>query len=167
MIERTIIRVGIIFGILAFPTLFKRPSNKLWVSLFIINGIFNHVLDRILITTKKLKYPKRFLPRIFKVNVVYDYLVCPYLSVWFAQQTYHDKLPKILMKAFFFTIPQASYEIWLERKTDTMKFSRSWEWYYSIFLVFIVKLISRGVLSILKLFMSMIIQRSSIHDKNT
>lgn len=36
IVERFIIYFGIIFGTLSFPTLFKRPSAILWISLFLV-----------------------------------------------------------------------------------------------------------------------------------
>ncbi|OZM56371.1 hypothetical protein CIB95_11385 [Lottiidibacillus patelloidae] len=152
-IEKGMLRFGIIFGLLAFPTLFRKQKNKLWLSLFLINGITNHLIDRILVRKKKLKYPKRHLPKIFKVNVTYDYLVCSYISVWFCQTTYNDKFSKILAKSFLFAVPQAAYEIFLERKTKLLHFKRGWEWYHSALLVLLVKLLSRCYLSVAKLIL--------------
>ncbi|MBB6452685.1 hypothetical protein HNQ94_001131 [Salirhabdus euzebyi] len=151
MKSNVIVKLGIVFGILSFPTLFRKPSGKLWVPFFLLNGAINHVFDKILVTRKKVKYPVRFLPNIFKINVVYDYLVCPYLSVWFCQSTYHSKLPGIITKLILFGLPQGAYEIWLERKTKTLQFRKNWRWMYSLFLVFIVKILSRGLLELFKI----------------
>ncbi len=115
MKERIILIAGIIFGLVSIPTLFKKPSVKLWLPLFIVDGLVNYAFDKTLVKTKQLKYPVRFLPRKFQINVVYDFLVCPFLSLWYCQSTYNSKLPGIIGKLMLFGIPQSVYEIWLER----------------------------------------------------
>jgi len=150
MIEKFILKFGIAFGILAFPTLFKKPNTKIWISLFLLNGLNNFLFDLVLVKTKKIKYPVRLLPKIFKVNIVYDLLVCPYLSVWFCQSTYNSNLKDILKKLTIFSLPQAIYEVLLESKTNSLKFKNNWSWWYSLYLVFIVKILSRSLLELLK-----------------
>jgi hypothetical protein len=148
MLERLILKAGFVFGVLAFQTLLKKPA-KLWLPLYLINGLMNHVFDHYLVTKRKVTYPTRFLPKVFKINFVYDYLVCSFLSVWYCQSTQHSKLKGLLWKLLLFSLPQGAYEIWLERKTKLMKFKGNWKWIYSLFLVVIVKLLSRGICAIL------------------
>ncbi|MBM7573326.1 CBO0543 family protein [Aquibacillus albus] len=152
MIERLIIKFGIVFGVLAFPTLFRKPSAKIWIPLYLCNCIVNYLFDMALVKTKKVMYPIRFLPKIFKINVVYDFLVCPFLSVWYCQSTYNSKLSGLIIKLLVFGIPQAIYEVFLERKTDALKFKGNWRWFHSFFLVFVVKIISRCTFRRLKFF---------------
>ncbi|OIJ12627.1 hypothetical protein BKP35_10595 [Anaerobacillus arseniciselenatis] len=149
MIERIILIFGVTFGLFSFPTLFRKPGAHLWLPLFIINGIVNLIFDKILIETKQVKYPVRLLPKIFKINIIYDLLVCPYLSVWFSKATYSSDVKGLISKLILFGTPQAIYEIILERKTNSLKFIGKWKWFYSAFLVLIVKLISTGFLKIL------------------
>ncbi|MDT8860551.1 hypothetical protein N0O92_09920 [Alkalihalobacillus sp. MEB130] len=150
MIERSIIKLGIIFGMISTITLFKKPSVKIWFPLYLINCIVNYVFDKSLVETKQVSYPVRFQPKMFKINVVYDFLVCPFLSIWYCQSTYHSKFPGLVGKLLLFATPQAIYEIVLERKTDALKFKGKWRWLYSFFLVFVVKVISRGMLEVIK-----------------
>ncbi|WP_425541785.1 CBO0543 family protein [Bacillus carboniphilus] len=150
MIERFIIWSGFLFGILSFPTLFKKPSYKIWLPLYLINCIINYIFNAVLVRTKKLKYPVRAVPKIFKINSTYDFFVCPFLSVWYCQSIYNSKLPGIIGKLFLFSLPQGAYEVFLEKKTNLLKFKGNWNWYHSVFLVFIVKIISIGTLKILK-----------------
>lgn len=150
MLERLILMFGTVLGIFSFPTLFRKPGSQIWLPLFIINGIVNIIFDKILIETNQVKYPVRFLPKLFKINIIYDLLVCPFLSVWFCQSTYTLDIKDFIKKLFLYGTPQAMYEIILERKTNNLKFTGKWKWIYSAFLVFIVKLISRGLLEVLK-----------------
>ncbi|MDG5789269.1 hypothetical protein QA612_17555 [Evansella sp. AB-P1] len=150
MLERFVIRFAIVFGILAIPTLFRKPSWKLWVPYFLLNGVLNHLFDAILVKTGKLKYPVRFLPRKFKINFVYDYIICAFLSVWYGQATYNSRLPGIVGKLLLFGLPQSTYEIWGERKTKLLKFQGNWDWVHSAFAVFIVKILTRSILEVIK-----------------
>jgi len=150
MIERFIILCGILFGTLSIPSLFRNPSPKIWVPLYILNCVINYCFDITLVKTNKVRYPVRLFPKFTKINIVYDFFVCPFLSVWFCQSTYQSKTLAIIGKLFLFSVPQGFYEILLERKTKTLHFKENWKWCYSIFLVFVVKLLSKGMLAILK-----------------
>lgn len=151
-LDKFIYRMGILLGIIFFPTLFKRPTYKLWVPFFLWNGLVNVMLDTYLVKTNKVKYPVRFKPRKFKINIIYDVFICPYLSVWYCQSTYNDKLLTIIKKLFLWGLPQSVYEILLERKTNTLKFQMGYKWYHSLFLVFVVKILSRLVFELIKTF---------------
>ncbi|MGM0903878.1 MAG: CBO0543 family protein [Bacillota bacterium] len=150
MLERFILKFGMTFGILSFPTLFKKPSGKIWFILYLINCLVNWIFDKILVETKQVTYPVRFLPKIFKINVIYDFLVCPYLSVWYCQSTNKSNIKEAIGKLFLYGLPQAAYEIILERKTNALLFIGKWRWFYSLFLVFVVKIISRIMLIFIK-----------------
>jgi hypothetical protein len=151
MVNYLIPRLGLLFGLFSIPTLFKKPSIKLWLPLYLINCIINYLFNKYLVESNKLKYPKKLISKkITNINVSYDIFVCPFLSVWFCQSTYKSNIRDFLVKLFIFALPQGVYEIVLERKTDTLKFKKNWKWFHSIFLVFIVKLLSRGVLELLK-----------------
>lgn len=162
MIERLILLFGIIFGIVSFPSLFKKPSSTFWIPLYLGNCLINYFFDKALVKFKKVKYPIRFLPNIFRINVVYDFLVCPFLSVWYCQSTYNSKASGIIGKLLLFAIPQGIYEIILERKTKALRFKKNWNWVYSVFLVFIVKIISRVMLRGIKV----IYNKKSLHTNN-
>ncbi|MFC0562317.1 CBO0543 family protein [Halalkalibacter alkalisediminis] len=149
-LERFIIKFGIFFGLLSTVTLFKKPSVKSWLPLYSLKCFTHYIFDKILVETKQVKYPIRFLPKVFKINVIYDFLVCPYLSIWYCQSTYNSKLQDVLGKLILFAIPQALYEVTLERKTKALQFKGNWKWIYSFYLVFVVKIISRGLLGLFK-----------------
>lgn len=150
MIERVIIMAGIIFGTFSFRTLFKKQPGKLWLSFYILNCTLNYLFDRALVEKGKVRYPVRFLPNVFKINFVYDFLVCPFLSVWYSQSTYNSNLKGVIGKLIIFATPQAVYEIILERKTKTLEFKKNWNWIRSAYLIFIVKILSRMLFKFLK-----------------
>ncbi|MBT2686662.1 hypothetical protein J7I93_00530 [Bacillus sp. ISL-47] len=146
MTARIIVIAGIIFGILSFPTLFKKPSAKTWLPLFLASCLVNYFFDSVLVRTGKVKYPIRLFPRLTKINIAYDFFVCPYLSIWYCQSTLKASFPEILKKLILFSLPQGLYEIFLEKKTNTLQFQESWKWFHSVLLVFLVKIITRIML---------------------
>ncbi|WP_026583714.1 CBO0543 family protein [Bacillus sp. J33] len=146
MMDRLIVISGIIFGIISFPSLFKKPSAKVWLPLIVTSGLVNYLFDKTLVKTGKVKYPVRLFPRLTKINIAYDFFVCTYLSIWYCQSTMNASLPEIVRKLIIFSLPQGIYEIILERKTNTLKFRESWKWLHSFFLVVVVKIISRSML---------------------
>lgn len=151
MIERFIIRTSIILSVLFIPTLFKRPSVKLWVPFFIFNGAINVLIDSYLVSNNYLKYPKRFVHNKFKINIVYDILICPFLTVWYCQSSFNSTLREVVIKLLLFSTPQAIYEILLERKTKLLKFNkRKWTWVHSLVAVFTIKIFSRAIFEIPK-----------------
>ena len=92
MIERLIIKIRIIFGILSFPTLFKKPSVKIWLPLFLINCLIIWIFDKVLVETKQVKYPIRFITKNFKINVVYDFLVCSFVPKFLLLRTQINRI---------------------------------------------------------------------------
>jgi len=150
MLERFLLWSGGVFGIVSIPSLFRKPSFKIWLPLYLINCIFNYLFNKALVETNQLKYPVRGFPKHFKINAIYDFLVCPFLSIYFCQSIYHSKLLGIIGKLLLFSIPQGAYEIFLERKTNLLRFKGKWRWIYSLSLVFIVKIMALGILTIIK-----------------
>lgn len=150
MLERLLLWSGVVFGIVSIPSLFRKPSFKIWLPLYLINCIINYLFNKALVQTKQLKYPVRGFPKQFKINTIYDFFVCPFLSIYFCQSVYNSKPLSIIGKLFLFSIPQGAYELFLERKTDLLKFTGKWRWSYSLSLVFVVKIMAFGIFIILK-----------------
>ncbi|MBD3843195.1 MAG: hypothetical protein IE909_15205 [Campylobacterales bacterium] len=150
MLERILLWGGVVFGLVSFPSLFRKPSYKIWLPLYLLTSITNYLFNKVLVETKQLKYPVRGFPKKFKINAIYDFLVCPFLSIYYCQSIYNSKLPGIIGKLFLFSFPQGVYEIFLERKTNLLKFTGKWRWGYSLSLVFIAKIMALGVFNIIK-----------------
>jgi hypothetical protein len=69
---------GIIKGIFSIPALFKKPSVKVWLPLYLINCLFNLIFDKYLVKTGKLKYPIKLIPKMkLRINFVYDFFGLP------------------------------------------------------------------------------------------
>ncbi|WP_412096011.1 CBO0543 family protein [Bacillus sp. PS06] len=136
------------------PSWFRNKSKAFWIPFYLLNCIFNYLSDKILVEKKAIEYPVRFLPKVFKVNFIYNFLVCPFITFRFCLSTNPASLKDIILKLLIFSLPQGLYEIILEKKTNTIKFKGNWKGYYSLALVFAFKIMSLGVYIILKNMMS-------------
>ncbi len=126
MKEKKILWMSAGISLLLIPTLNHKPSMKFWSGLFLLSGLINHGIDQFLVAKRYLSYPIRFAPKIFKVQMIYDYLICPYISIWFCQATYHAKIKKIFGMSFFFAVPQMLLELWALKKTKLIRYHNSW-----------------------------------------
>jgi hypothetical protein len=54
MLERWIIRGGIIFGLVSLFKLLQKPKRQLWLSYFVINGMINYIFDHTLDSKKRI-----------------------------------------------------------------------------------------------------------------
>lgn len=148
--ERNILIVSLLIGIAFLPILFRRPSFKLWSTIYIINGLLSHLMDRILVEKNKLVYPKRLLPKYFKISLVYDYFVCPIITVLYCQSSYYSKLSGTIAKGFLFAVPQIFFEAFSEKNTKLIKYKNGWNALYSYLGIVFVKLMYRGLVEFWK-----------------
>lgn len=140
--EMKLLYGSILIGLLLSPTILRKDRLKFWSALYLMNAVSNHLIDRALIKFNFLKYPVRIFPKLFKVNVVYDYFICPYFSVWFSQATQKTGLLKTLVRLAIITSPQIALEIWAERKTNLLHF-RNWTFLRTATAIVSVKLVSK------------------------
>lgn len=96
--------------------------------IFFSKGVIATLLDAYVVGTNKVEYPVRPFPRIFKTNIVYDMLFFPLLSVVWVKLSYHDKLPKILLKSLIFSVPMSLGQWFFEKDTNLFKWKK---WYPS------------------------------------
>ncbi|TVY09084.1 CBO0543 family protein [Paenibacillus cremeus] len=150
MKEKTILKIATGISVLLIPTLFRKPSVKYWSSLFLLSGVINHSINRYLTKKRYITYPKRFAPKVFKIELVYDYLICPYISIWFCQATYKANVKKIFGTSFLFALPQMLLELWALKKTKLIRYHNHWTLLHTFVAILSVKLLSRGILGISK-----------------
>jgi hypothetical protein len=131
-LERIILRILLLFGLGILPLLFKKHPIKDWVIIFLLKGFTSSFVDSITTGQGKLKYPRRYLPQYFKINVLFDYLFFPIICVIYNQFTYHSKVLGIILKIFLFSIPMTILEVILEHKTKLIKFNKGWTWYHTL-----------------------------------
>jgi hypothetical protein len=148
--ERQILKFSLILGLFFLPILFRKPSFKIWSTIYLTNGIVSHLTDRALVAQKKLSYPVRLVPKLTKNSLVYDYIICPLISVAYCQATNHSKPLGILGKGILFALPQVAIEYLAERKTKLIRYKNGWTVLHSYIGILVVKLTFRGLFGLLK-----------------
>lgn len=124
--EKRILKGLFIIGLFLLPFTIKGKHIKDWIIIFLLKGFFSSIMDTFLIKRKKVSYPKRFLPRYFQINVLFDYLLFPITCVLFNQTTYNSNVLGIMFKALLFSIPMTAIETILEKNTKLIRFSKQW-----------------------------------------
>jgi hypothetical protein len=148
--ERKMLRISLLVGIGMLPILFRKPGIKRWSIIFISNGITSHILDHYLVKAKMLKYPVRLAPKAVKINIVYDYLICPLVTVLYCQTSYNSKFISTAVQGFIFAIPQVALEYLAEKRKKIIKYSNGWTWVHSYLGIVATKLAFRGLDELLK-----------------
>jgi len=129
------IMMVICFGLL--PFLLKKPPIKDWLLVFSLNALSNGIVDNIFVKKKYLRYPTRFLPKLFSIHILFDYLIYPTFTIIFNQVTMKDRPIKILMKLLLIVTPLTLIETVAEKKTNMIDWKKNWKWYHTFsFIVF-------------------------------
>lgn len=141
----------LILSIVFLIFLLRKPPLKDWLLVFLIRDGYAGITDAFLVYFNFIEYPIRFLPQIFPITILFDFIVYPTLGVLFAQITDKDKVGMIIIKAFLFNIPIALLEWWFEKNTDLIHFIH-WNIWISYFGLVFCSLCVRGVLGIIRYY---------------
>lgn len=110
-LDRNILLLLTIINIILLKPIFSRkPPMKDWILVFMFNAVTNVVIDNIVSKYKIVEYPHRILPKLFDINLLFDLLIYPNITVLYNQITFKDKPFAIFYKLFFFTIPMLLIE---------------------------------------------------------
>jgi hypothetical protein len=142
----------LILSITILPLLMRRQPKKEWLLVYTFNAITNIILDK-WVTRNYISYPTRLFPKIFNIHILYDAFLYPIGTVIYNQWSHKDKLISTVYKLLFFSVPLTIFEYWAERKTGLIKWSNGWKWYHTFLSVSLKSLITRGVLSISRIFL--------------
>ncbi|OIJ11059.1 hypothetical protein BKP37_16750 [Anaerobacillus alkalilacustris] len=160
--DRKILRFLLLLGLGLLPTIFLKKKNiKDWVISFLLNSYFVTYIDSLMVKTKRISYPARFLPKSFETSVIYDYLLCPLVCVWFNQVSYKKNIKTILLQALLFTVPACGLEYWFEKYTNLVKYNK-WSIIRTFFSLFIIKLLVRGLVECFRIFED---SEKNMHEK--
>ncbi|UJL46149.1 hypothetical protein KFZ58_17600 [Virgibacillus sp. NKC19-16] len=151
-VEKIMLRGSMIFSLISLLILLsrKRRSIKDWLLAYLFNGISNGIIDNVLASYKVLQYPVRYVPKVFKSNVLFDFLVYPTFTVFFNQWTDKDKPKTILLKLLVFTVPTTFLEYLIEKKTNLLKWNKWWKWYHTMAFTTFKSLGTKGVVELVK-----------------
>jgi hypothetical protein len=129
-LEITILRSLFVVGIASFFNLIRKPPIKDWVIIFLLKSYIASIFDAIFVKKGYLKYPVNLF-KVFDISVLFSYLIFPVTCIYFNQVTRNSSLIGILAKCLLFSAPSALAEHWLERKTNLIKYKKSWNSFYS------------------------------------
>jgi hypothetical protein len=122
--DRLILKGLLIFGLVALPISLRKPPIKDWLLVFFIKAFISSYLGKIVVGKKMIAYPIRFHSKLFKISIIYDYLLFPLTCMWYNQVTFRSTIQGIFWKSFLFSIPMTLLEAVLERKTDLVKYKK-------------------------------------------
>lgn len=129
--EKFILRVLALLGFALVVKVIRKDSLRDWVIIFLLKGFLASFIDAIMTNKNLIKYPVRFMPQYFRINILFDYLLFPIMCVLFNQMTFQKSPKAILLISFILTIPMTAVEVILESKTKLITFKNGWKWYYT------------------------------------
>ncbi|MBM7652757.1 CBO0543 family protein [Neobacillus cucumis] len=148
-LEKNILRALLIFGIISFINLIRKPPAKDWLLIFLFKGFLSSILDNIVVKKGYIKYPIKLF-KSFDFSFIFDYLLYPITCVYYNQVTKKSNILGIVVKTFYFSIPMAVTEHLLEKKTSLLKFKKGWNSFTSFWTLSITFLISRAFIAIVR-----------------
>lgn len=148
--DRWLLRVLFVFGLALLPFLFRRPTTKDWILVYLWNAFVNGIVDKFLVSYRLLTYPHRLLANIFDINVLFDYLWYPIITVVYNRWTERDGPVFNIMKLLALSIPVTGFEIWAEKWTGLVKYKKWWRWYHSFSGMLLKSLLTRRWISFIR-----------------
>ncbi|MGD6875038.1 CBO0543 family protein [Bacillus infantis] len=147
--EKNTLKFLLVFGVISFINLMRKPPVKDWMLIFLFKGYLSSVIDKLLVRKGYITYPVK-LVKSFDVSFIFDYLLYPIACVYFNQATRTSGVIGILMKALCFSIPMALVEHFFEKRTSLIKFKKGWNSLISFYSLTITFLISRTFIAIIR-----------------
>jgi hypothetical protein len=123
--EKNILWALFFIGIVTFFRLVRKPPMKDWIIIFLLKGYMSSILDNLLVKKGYLKYPVSLF-KTFDISVLFSYILFPVTCIYFNQVTKNSGLIAIIFKSILFSLPSAIAENWIEKKTDLIKYKKSW-----------------------------------------
>ncbi|MGM0924067.1 MAG: CBO0543 family protein [Bacillota bacterium] len=147
--EKKLLNLLTTLCIVSLPFLFKGSKMRENLVIFFSKGVIATLIDAYVVGTKKIEYPVRPFPKIFKTNIIYDVLFFPILSVIWVKMSYNDPLGKILMKSFIFSVPMSIGQWYFEKNSRLFKWKK-WSPLHTFGSVNFTLFIIRGLVGLLK-----------------
>ncbi|MBT2639762.1 CBO0543 family protein [Bacillus sp. ISL-39] len=128
MKDRTILNLLTVAGIggSLFFLSRKKGDVKDWFLIFFIKTFVSTIFDGPIVKRKYVKYPHRYLPKLFDSNIVFLYILFPLACVMYNQFTYKMQPVKEVLSVFLFSGPMTVLEHWLEKKTNLVTYRKGW-----------------------------------------
>lgn len=150
--QKSFLRLLFIFGLLLFlPLIRKKPTREMneWLIVFFMKGFISSILDTVVYKMGFVKYPINLF-KFFNISVLFSYLLYPMSCVYFNQVTKNSNIAGILIKVLFFSIPMTIVELFLEKKTNLIKYCNGWNSVVSFITLTLTFLLVRGIMSFIR-----------------
>ncbi|MDM5330439.1 CBO0543 family protein [Neobacillus sp. CF12] len=148
--EKKLLNLLTALCIVSLPFLFKGSKMRENLVIFFSKGVIATLIDAYVVGTKRVAYPVRPFPKIFKTNIIYDILFFPILSVVWVKISYNDKFWKILLKSLIFSVPMSLGQWFMESKTGLFKWKK-WSPFHTFASVNFTLFTIRGLVGLLKI----------------
>jgi hypothetical protein len=147
--EKKLLNLLTALCVVSLPFLFKGSKMRESLVIFFSKGVLATLIDAFVVGTKRLEYPVRPFPKIFKTNIIYDLLFFPLLSVIWVKLTYNDHLGKILLKSLLFSVPMSIGQWCFEKNSKLFKWEK-WTIFHTFTSVNFTLFTIRGFVGLLK-----------------
>ncbi|MGF6950916.1 hypothetical protein QF028_003421 [Neobacillus sp. B4I6] len=147
--EKKLLNLLTALCVVSLPFLFKGSKMRENLVVFFSKGVIATLIDAFVVGTKRLEYPVRPFPKIFKTNIIYDLLFFPLLSVIWVKLTYNDHLGKILLKSLLFSVPMSIGQWCFEKNSKLFKWEK-WTIFHTFTSVNFTLFTIRGFVGLLK-----------------
>ncbi|MDM5225157.1 CBO0543 family protein [Cytobacillus sp. NJ13] len=148
--EKKLLNLLLGLCIFSVPFLFKGKKMRENLVIFFSKGVLATLIDAYVVGTKRVEYPIRPFPRIFKTNLIYDILFFPLLSVIWVKISYNDKLRNIFLKSLIFSVPMSFGQWYFEKNTRLFKW-RKWSIFHTFGSVNFTLFTIRGFVGFIKI----------------
>jgi hypothetical protein len=151
MDSRTVLIIATVIGLCCIPILFRKKYRKRSLIIFVIAVAANALLENYLITKDYLYFPVRYFPGIFKNNIMYDYLVCPLISVAYCQTSSRKKLIGVYAQGIIYSVLQTLLEYFMLTQTELIRYNDvKWSIWHTLVILLVYKIIFiRGIWELL------------------
>ncbi|WML53267.1 CBO0543 family protein [Neobacillus sp. PS3-12] len=147
--EKKLLNLVLAMSMVSLPFLFRGSKMRENLVIFFSKGVLATLVDAYVVGRKKMAYPVRPFPKIFKTNILYDMLFFPVLSVIWVRMSYNDSLGKILLKSLIFSVPMSIGQWYFERNSRLFKWKK-WTPLHTFGSVSFTLFIIRGFVGLIK-----------------
>lgn len=158
--EKNTLRFLLLFSIVSFLNLMRKPPVKDWMLIFLFKGYLSSILDKLVVRKGYISYPVKLF-KSFDISFIFDYLLYPIACVYYNQATKSSNLFGILIKSLFFSVPMALVEHFFETRTSLIRFKKGWTSFTSFYSLTITFLISRTFIAIIRKLPNKPVQENS------
>ncbi|MBS4211781.1 CBO0543 family protein [Neobacillus sp. 114] len=135
--------------LVSLPFLFRGSKMRENLVIFFSKGVIATLIDAYVVGTKRIEYPVRPFPKIFKTNIIYDILFFPILSVIWVKMSYNDNFLKILLKSLIFSVPMSIGQWYFEKNSRLFKWKK-WSPFHTFGSVSFTLFTIRGLVGLIK-----------------